>query len=461
MNRLLREYHEREGVVPLQEALLGSLSNFWGRNDNIDDIELAAFVLDTMRFYETEIDILREACFLLTALVENANLAEGTAVGGVRVIHRAMLAFRDDEVFLETALRAQVALSLQSTAAKAALCEPVALFSIFNICRSKQDAETCQEMCCTLLASLFAAETRHRQATQIKAIEYLCSVMHAYPDSEGLQDAGSGALRNLSCFPDCARPLAKAIKILVDDMRTFPDAITIQSNACCTLWNLRIFTEDQEDLLRAEDIHCIVTTLQNHLQDKDVAHMACGALWSHVHESDACKVALIETDGGIDAVACVLVVHPDSVSILESACGILTSLTLHRDMMEDVLQSEGFANVVDVMSSGGNVAVLESGSIFLRNICLAFPEFADEAISVIPAIVQAMNIHKEDAYFQREACSFLWLVASQSSKIKSKILLLGGANLLRKILNFYRGDELVEEAALGAYRELSQSTPGY
>jgi hypothetical protein len=459
MNRLLREFHEREGVVQLQEALLGSLSNFWDRNNKIDGTELATFVLDTMRFYESEIDILREACFLLTALVENANLSEGIAVGGVRVIHRAMLAFRNDEVFLETALRAQVALSLQSAAAKAALCEPAALFSIFNMCRSKQDAETCQEMCCTLLASLFAAETRHRRATQTKAIEYLCSVMHAYPGSEGIQDAGSGAIRNLSCFPDCASSLAKTIKILMDAIRTFADVTTIHSNACCTLWNLQIFTEDEKDLLSGEDICCIVTTLENHLQDKDVAHMACGALWSHVHESDACKIALIEMDGGIDLVASVLIVHPDSVSILESAFGILTSLTVHRDMMEDVLQSEGFTNVVDVMSRGGNVAVLESGSVFLRNICLAFPEFADEAVNVIPAIIEAMKIHEEDAYFQREACSFLWLVASQSSNIKSEIMSLGGVSLLMKILDLYRGDELVEEAALGAYRELTQSTP--
>jgi hypothetical protein len=88
----------------------------------------------------------------------------------------------------------------------------------------------------------------------------------------------------------------------------------------------------------------------------------------------------------------------------------------------------------------------------LRNICLAFPEFADEAVNVIPAIIEAMKIHGEDVYFQREACSFLWLVASQSSNIKSEIMSLGGVSLLMKILDLYRGDELVEEAALGTYR---------
>jgi hypothetical protein len=439
---VLHDLHRSEGMVIVQEALLGTLVNFG------DDPELVHVVLDTLAFYDYPVDILHQACLLLT-VVGGRQLDD--AEGYVPIIMRAMRNFRDDGDFLETALRALLTLSLGSTEAKDALLESLSFLIQLST------AMTYHELCCALVASIFCSE--RRLATQ-EVVDYLCSVMTEFPDSERLQDAGCCAIRNLSCVPQNASLLVRTVRIVMDDLRNFPDATTIHSNACCALWNLRIYLDDDDHdqlMLTGEDIQCIVTTLQNHLEDKQVVHMACGALCSNVHGSEERKRALLETDGGLDAIACVLVMHPDSEAILETVCGIFTSLTIQHDMVQDVAQTEGFHNMVDVMRSG---SVLKSGSRFLLNTCLVFPEFADEAASVVPAIVQGMKSHLRDAAFQRETCSLLWLVAAQSSDAKSKILALDGVALLMSILESYSGVEQVEEVALGAFRELALSSPG-
>ena len=58
----------------------------------------------------------------------------------------------------------------------------------------------------------------------------------------------------------------------------------------------------------AKTSNAFVTTLQNHVKDQDVVLMACEALWSNVCGLENLKRHLLKVDGGIDAVACVLVI---------------------------------------------------------------------------------------------------------------------------------------------------------
>ena len=469
MQRLLRELHQREGCVPVQEALLGTMSNLMALDQNNNATgDLFRFVLDTMDTYKQQPEILHESCFLLVTLVQTEPDPRD-ASNGVRTLVTILKSPSFQETMLDPVLRSLSA--ARSTAAKETLLsDPHSLLSILKLCRSSlENAADCNspELCCTLLASLFASEDERlhprRRAIQTGAIEYVCDVMSRYRDSERLQDTACRALRNFSCFPECSELIFRngAVTFLVDDLKIFRDATALHSNACCTLWNLKVHVGGA--ILTGDDIQCIVTTLQNHLEDENLVLMACGALWSNVCGSEELKRHLLATDGGVDSIACVLVMHPDNEQIVLSASGLLTGLTVKMEMVEGVVTTESFANMVDIMRDDNvSVDILKAGALFMRNVCLAFPEFADEAASVVPPMVQAMKNNAENAAFQKEACSFMWLVAALSANAKSKILALDGVTTLMMILESYSGvEENVEEVARGAFRELALSTTGF
>jgi hypothetical protein len=462
MTRLLRELHGQMDLMPVQEAVLGALANFAmieaNRGQLDDDTELVLFVCDMMRFHEADESILHESCYLVAALAASSGstLMKDAVVtaGGVHILLDILSSFSFDTVMREAALRALAALALGSIAAKAVLSESKSISCIihqFSDSNEPDDDLACQEMCCMLLASVFAARWPGRCPATIDSIEHVCFAMNRYPDAERLQDAGCQVLRNLSCYPEYRADLllkqSEVSKVLVNAMCSMPDATSIHASACCVFWNLKMAT----------DIQFIVTTLQNHLEDTEVVLMACGSLWSLVHTSESNKEELATIDGGVDAIACVLMMHQDE-KLLKHACGLLTSLTVRSQLVESVVATEGFSHMIDVMRSsdhGMSVVLLQTGVLFLRNVCLAFPEFSNEAARVISVVVQAMQRHADHADFQREACSFLWVAASGSSEVKSKILALDGVAVLMNTMERYSGVPDVEGRALGAFRTLT------
>ena len=461
MYRLLRELSEAKPTsTPAQEAILGALSNFTAidkNRDEEDETDTVFFLFDVMRSFGSDHGVFIESCNLITSMASGRNVNKDVIVqdGGVRFLVDALSSFERDPAVIDALLRALVVLSHGSVATKSELCEPSTLSFVLELCASLQAELRCQEMCCTLLATILMPETLGQDhPEQGHIIDYLIFVTNAYPDSKRLHDACCRVIRNLSCYPAYIPLLAndEVLKILVDAMCNFSDTGSIHASACCALWNIRY------DGLTSEHIQCILTTLQNHLDNQEVVQMGCGALWTIVSGSEERKRELVKSEGGVETIACVLMMHPDTDQLLETACGLLTSLTVDPELVEDVVSTQAFHNVADAMRSESvSVILLESGALFMRNVCLVFSEFAKEASSVIPPVMQGMTKHMDEANFQKAACSFLWLVATQSSEAKSKILALDGVTTLMNTVEQYSGLEDVEEAALGAFRELTLS----
>lgn len=101
------------------------------------------------------------------------------------------------------------------------------------------------------------------------------------------------------------------------------------------------------------------------------------------------------------------------------------------------------------------VTLLQYAAHFMRNVVVLLPSLPRAAIDAVTVVITGMEKYSENAEFQREACSLLWAISALSSEGKIKILDVDGAQALNNVLLQYRGVEIIETAALGAFKEIA------
>lgn len=482
--RMLKELHQGMQMVPLKVALIETLGNFAIVEANgssqhrliptsgSDDI--IRFVVETIRLNEKEADVLYESISFLAALVSaNLQLDPDLADHSVQLTINAMYEYKSDISFLEGALRALLAMSMNSETAKTSISDPNCLASILRLCLSglpHQKSAICQEVCCLLLSVLFKqlgnGFPKHYETVLCNVCHYLCTMLEQYPRFESINANACAALRNISQNSFCADAIYthRGIPLLMNSLRTFKTLTALQVNIYGTLWHVKANGGDSRDshlLLAPDDVSVIVETLQDHLLDATLVHMACAALWCLLVDSSDLKESLLATDGGIDAISCVLVAHEDKEEILICAIGILTSLTENRHMARRVVQSDCFVSIIESMRSDTvNIRVLQAGLLFLRKICDADAQSSNSMLVLIPAILGSFKTHADERLLVRDACDLLWRIASQSEEGRSRILGLDGDQVLMEVCDKYGSPGIDDQesagaVALRAFRELN------
>lgn len=455
----LQRYHQVAEAAGLLEAIFGTLANLVKVRENHKAVDptVLYLVVKAAQSQHTNEDLLIEACALIANLVSlsSANAAVAVDADCIDVIFNGLQAFPENVSMFEEAMRCLTCLSVTSEDAKGYLCTRVVLSFLANM---HSDSAFGQEMFVNLMGSIMTRDGPQHTIIAHGGVDMLLSAMRAHPNDRRVQEAGCLAVRNLACHSDedMRIDFRETINCITQAMAKHESSESIQLNGCCALWNVGQMSDAiGYELSEKEMIEYIVKAMQTHMESASVLEMACAALYSKINGSPEGKRNLVES-GGLDAVTCVLVMHPNEPAALEKAFGVLACMSASTDFADDVANAQCMGNVMEAMRANSScVTLLEYGCLVLRNIILLRPEHTSDSLTVVATVLNAMREHPDAVAFQREACSLLWAMAAVSEPCKSKVLSLDGIAVLLNCLEHNSSFTDVQDAALGAFNQLS------
>jgi len=460
----LQRYHQVPEAGGVLESIFGALANLVKvkENQKVVDSSVLYLVVKAAQAHCNNEDLLVEACALVANLVSltRDNAAVAVNALAVDVIVEALQAFPDSAALFEEAMRSLACICSASDEAKRDLCTPANWSVLSKASSFHADSAHGQEMFVQLLSSFMVLDRFYSTIIDNGGLDMLLSIMKAHPHDRRVQEAASLALRNLACRTKENHQIDfyEALNLMTQAMGRYANSENIQVNGCCILWNVSSTDYNPggyEPINDGEIIRYIVKAMQTHMESPCVQEMACGALCSKIIGSLEGKNNLIQS-GGLDAVTCVLVMHLNESAALEKAFGVLSSMSAATEFADDVASAQCMSNVVEAMrANGSSIILLEFGCLVLRNIILVRPEHVSEASGVVATIINGMKEHPDAVGFQREACSLLWAMAAVSETCKSKVLSLDGIAVLLNCLEHNSSFADVQDAALGAFNQLS------
>lgn len=454
----------------LQEAVLGMIANlskmpqyksFLGTPD------IVFLLLDTMHGNKEFVEVQIEACGAIgniSGLLTSEEKEEIIDAGAVRTIVGAMFAYpREKHTLQEPALRALVGLSRDSDVAKEEICDHETLSVLMHLCILDDSCSPLQqEALCDLISSLYASDRLLPVALHCDSFGILTAAAGAFPDAEKIQESFCFSCRSVSKKMENLDIMVRcdAIGFTVAAMKAFRYSKSIQGNACCTLWNIGIGSEfGHQTIAETNAVDCIVNAIKTNLEAEEVVDVACGALWGLIHRSHVLRQQFLSNDSGVDSVACTLVMHPRSTSLLEKACGVLALTCSNMRGASSGIGADAISGIVETMRNHPkSVTILQHGAHLLRNNINRNHSIIVEAIGAITVVMHALRDFNRNDPFQSESCSFIWAIAKFSQEAKSKIIATQGIPILRKILDQKGVSSFVRDAALGAYRELTHES---
>ena len=159
----------------------------------------------------------------------------------------------------------------------------------------------------------------------------------------------------------------------------------------------------------SSSIQDIIRVMKAHPQSSTIQNQGCTVLTSLAKEAN--HRAEISSDGGISVVLDAMKGHPNHPDVQGHGCSALGNLAAFDHVNKETIASGGGIHLIlDAMNQHVDESVLQEkacGAIFN----LAFHGGNRTAITSsggIKAIVRAMEAHKDEASVQNNACSALW-----------------------------------------------------
>ena len=448
----------------LVEASLGTMSNLASmakKRSEMINTGAVELVLDGLRYHGDTFGICYEATSALENFALPPYIPDISSVllksDAVPLLTKGLDKFFDNPEYVVQGLRALTSIAARSDAAKKKLASPEILSIVEKSSLQHKNVDVI-EICC-LFVSTLAMATKHSVSDFLighGALDVLLVSMESFSD-ERVQAAACSAWRNLSCQTQEAEELlcgSITSKLIVAAMDMNRNSLPIQTNGCCTFGNLLSSTELNEAHFNPKIINSIIKAMQSHIESGELLELACGALWIIVDRFDNQK--LYVGNEAIDVVTCAMVMHPGNPLTLEKACGLLSNLSSVESLAQNIAKAQGVSIIAEVMCNNAtSISLLESGCLTLKNIVLVCPTYVQDCAVAIATIVKAMNENLGSTSFVKEACDLLWVLASQSEIIRSKVLALDGIATLMKCLQENSNHPETKTSALGAFNQLA------
>jgi len=463
---ICQHYMTNPSGIGLVEASIGTIANLASltrkRNEMINT-GAVQLVLDGLRYHGDSYGICYEAAFALENFALPPYSPDVSSMllksQAVPLLTRGLRKFLDNPEYVIQGLRALTGIAARSDESRRRIGSPEMISILHNSSRNYRTPSV-TEICCLFVATLAMGKTASVSDFMIehKVLDLLLNAMEYFPD-EKVQDAACLALRNLSGNIEKLEKLhkdGKTSKLIISAMDTHRNSVSIQTNCCCIFWNLLSKANEKGSIFNPKIVNSITTAMQSHIESADLLEQACGALWVIVDNFDNQK--LYVGNDAIDVVTCAMVMHPGTASTLEKACGFLSNLSSVESLARNIAKAQGVSIVSEAMcNNASSISLLESGCLTLKNIILVCPNYAQDTAVAISTVVMAMNENIGSTSFVKEACDLLWVLASESESIRSKVLSLDGISTLMKCLEQNTNHPEVETAAMGAFNQLAKS----
>jgi hypothetical protein len=444
--------------VALCEAALGTISNVIhtpaGRGHAFDVLKLTLGLLEP---FSSCPRVLAEIFHTLSSSLMYVTEVDSVLnPGAVALIVKALETNPEDGNLQQETLRVLVGLSDASPVARSALMSRSICSQLLEPSRTTTRPPDYQALLCRLMSSLLVSVASPPHEFVNLVLEAASHSMSSFIDSIEVQASACTTLLVVSRLSrDCA--VSKEVLTLVETaMERFASSESIQHDSCCVL--RQSLSHSIANAGRETYIGLIVEALKRHLGSSRLIDVACSTLWSLVHGSDTMKQALVETEGAVDAITCVLVMYPENESLLEVAIGLLACLSARSGAVHDLETPENIEAVVDSMRNHRtSVPILEASLLFLRNAVSAVPQLAEDANRAVSVTIAALKegLGGDESDVKKHACCFLWVMSAASLTSKAMILEVDGVSVLMETLEKYSAIQGVQDAALGAFNELA------
>jgi len=324
------------------------------------------------------------------------------------------------------------------------------LFLFFDA-HYRHDDIILQEIVSSMLSKLSKdGVCRKEMISTSRTYDVLVRLFKLHPSNKKIQKTSLLTLRNVSTESSITPILLNRgfLPLVVSAMSAFPNDVDIQESSCIVLRNLgSLNSEAAVEICSEEGINFIVKAMQNLSDCTPTQRASCGALWACIHDSDVnCRIAV--SLGAIDAVICLVLVHPSDVFILENAIMILESLSSFKEYVKQIVDAGGISLVVETMRSHpSSTKLIRHGSIFIANLTQAYSSLSDEAVRCVTAIIRCIDENPTLVELIVDCSRTLHSLVSHSRKCKDRLLAANGLGVVEKIINQNASIQQVNDCA--------------
>ncbi|KAL7467806.1 hypothetical protein ACHAXS_008042 [Conticribra weissflogii] len=312
------------------------------------------------------------------------------------------------------------------------------LFLLFDALYRHDDINL-QEVVSSILSKLSQEDIcRKKMISTSRTFDVLVRLMKLNPSNKKIVESSLLTLRNVSTELSLVSILFNRgfLPIVISAMTLFPNDVELQESACVVLRNLgSLNSEAAVEVGSEEGINLIVKAMQNLSDSGSTQRASCSALWTCIHDSDANSLIAVSL-GAIDAVICLVLVHPSDVALLESAIMILESFSSSKKYVKQIVDAGGLSLVVETMRSHPtSPKLIRNGSIFIANLIRVYPSLSNEAARCVTSIIRCIDENPTLVELIIDCCRTLHSLISHSHRCKDRILAANGLGIVEKIIN--------------------------
>ncbi|KAL3921459.1 MAG: hypothetical protein SGILL_002736 [Bacillariaceae sp.] len=447
-------------------------------NDMLSNEEsICDAILFAMQNHATDSEIQLRGCLIFACLAgassENKTVSDGSLSGsrtlmdsklddgslGLEVILRSMETLQDDSVAMEWATRVLWCLTSSEDLVKSSAEFPLHE-AIVPICErhiANPSALGLIEAAMGAIGNL-AHQCTHEDLLDVGAIEMILDGLSTYGTDFGVSYEAIAAIANLSTSLQArdAFVQAGAVSLVVRSLQHFLDMPEYAVEGMRALVCLVGGCKDMRDIL--ESILKIIETVSKQHQSLDaqtILFELVAALSLHPSTCD-----LLVSHGTIPTVLNAMETFPD-LKLQEACCNLLRNVFSHA-LLTDQLLEEGETEraIVDAMQLHKQSASVQEDACFaLWN--LVFKSENAKVISTtgVKCIVRAMQLHMESGRVLEGACGALWTLVDVSMDMKKDVVANGAIDAVLCAIAVHPTDAATLEMACGVLSNVSSEGP--
>lgn len=430
------------------EAACGTLANLALDTDNhaqLVKIGVVQVLCEAVETHSSSEDIMLVCCTAFANLTAS-NVGVGTSnaetQGAINALFSCIKAKIECLEVIREAFRAINNLADKSPEVKQIISSD--LDTVISTYIRYKDDKYMQSTTCSMLGRLSCDITCRKVMISIPEIyDVLARIIEANPSVKLIEAQACLILRNISSQESVARSISFVPFVMIA-MTTHIDSEEMLENAFFFLSNVGSNEPKGFSQLCTEDgVRCIINAMQTYPTSKSLHEACCGALHVAIRDSDEHKTFCVSA-GAIDAIICVMLVHPHDTSVIENALSVLVTLSSQDKCVKAISDVGGINTVVEIMRSNPvSPSIIDYGSRFITSMVEADPEYTNEAVPGITSILTFMKQQTQNEPLIEALCKSLHSLVLASENCADRVISADGVTAIETILNEHENNTVI------------------
>jgi hypothetical protein len=409
------------------EAAVGTLANLaldiTDNHTQSVDIGVVQFLCDALHMHNSSEDVTLVCCTALANLSATQMREIMTSLGAINALFACIKRFNCPEVDRE-AFRALCNLSDSSPEVKQIIsCDLDTIIAIYNL---YDEDKFIQSATCSMLERLSGDKMSRKVMIAFpEMFDVLARIIQANPSKKTIETHACSLLRNLSLEENVESTLRSTsfVPFVMMAMAAHFESEELLENACFFLSTLGSKQpEGFAELCTEDGINCIVNTIQTNDTSTSLLEACCGALHAAIKDSDEHKNLCLSA-GAIDAIICLIMVHPHDTLLLESALNVLVCLSSLKRSGAAIANAGGVGIVVETMRSNSTCsAIINNGSRFIMNMVETDPEYANEFVPAVVSMLSCAKVQMKNEKLIEQICKSLHCLVLVSENCADRVI---------------------------------------